>query len=187
MQSSARRRAATSGAIQMSPKQRREPRRPEYESTRSVKGAAPPEEPLGRAPRAVAVSSFARSKRQSGQSGGPRPTQKGFERSIGWLLGLGERQRAIRLLVGASQLIGKCPRGRIVGTCVAREFVPKQNSEQGGNDGRPADQAARLQIVEEEDATLLRVAGLLLRLLNAGAGRRCPYGVRSEIRVGPRL
>jgi hypothetical protein len=56
------------------------------------------------------------------------------------------------LLAGASQVIGKRPRARIVGTGVAPEFVSKQNFEQIGNDGRPADRAARREIGDEQGA-----------------------------------
>jgi len=50
------------------------------------------------------------------------------------------------LLAGASQAIGKRLWGRIVGTSVAPEFVPKRNSELSGSRGLGADDAVRLEI-----------------------------------------
>jgi hypothetical protein len=54
------------------------------------------------------------------------------------------------LLAGTSQAIGKRLCGRIVGTSVAPEYVPKHNSELSGNRGRRPDDAVRLEIGEEE-------------------------------------
>jgi hypothetical protein len=52
------------------------------------------------------------------------------------------------LLAGANQVIGKRPRGRIVGTGVAPEFMPKHNCADIGNRDQTADDAAPLEIGE---------------------------------------
>jgi hypothetical protein len=56
-----------------------------------------------------------------------------------------------RLLTGASQTIGKRLCGRLVGTSVAPEYVPKHNSELSGNRGRRPDDAVRLEIGDLQD------------------------------------
>jgi hypothetical protein len=68
----------------------------------------------------------------------------------------GRARAASRLLAGASQVVGKRPRGRIVGTGVAPEFVPKHNCADIGNRGETANDAARLEIGEYEGSRLQR-------------------------------
>ena len=54
-----------------------------------------------------------------------------------------------RLLAGASQVIGKRPRGCIVGAGTVPEFIPKHNSADIGNHDQTANDAARLDIGEQ--------------------------------------
>jgi hypothetical protein len=62
----------------------------------------------------------------------------------------GSATTASRLLAGANQVIGKRPRGRIVGTGVAPEFMPKHNCADIGNRDQTADDAAPLEIGDEQ-------------------------------------
>ena len=79
-----------------SPKQRRDPCRPEHESTRPAFGARRrPSDPRAGCVRDVAVASFAR-KRQSGQSAPSRPRRERRPRSSAVMLALRMRESASR-------------------------------------------------------------------------------------------
>ena len=58
------------------------------------------------------------------------------------------------MLSGTRQAIGKRLCGCIVGTGVAREFVPKRKSELSGNRGRRPDDAVRLKTGERGGVAL---------------------------------
>jgi hypothetical protein len=81
-----------------------------------------------------------------------QPTGKSLEGSTGRLLGLLERQRLSACWATRIGMEWRAPSGPIVGTDVAPEFTPKQNSELTGNGGRTVDDAIHLEIGDKHVA-----------------------------------